>query len=61
MYAGLKFIPLIIAGLAAVIWALPAAHTLRRPLDVLASLAAVAGLAIMLTGTLLTIIPDFFR
>ena len=61
MYAGLKFIPLIIVGLAAMIWALPAAHTLRRPLDILAALAALAGLTLMLTGILLTMIPNFFR
>jgi hypothetical protein len=61
MYPGLKYIPLIIAGLAAVIWALPAAHNLRRPLDMLAALAALIGLAVALIGTLLTIIPDFFR
>lgn len=61
MHAGLKFIPLIIIGLAAVIWALPAAHSLRRPLDILASLAAIAGLATTLVSILLTIIPDFFR
>jgi hypothetical protein len=61
MHAGLKFIPLIIIGLAAIIWALPAAHTLRRPLDICAALGAISGLAVMLLGTLLTIIPDFFR
>ena len=61
MYAGLKFIPLIIVGLTAIIWALPAAHAMKRPFDSCAALVALAGLATRLIGILLTIIPDFFR
>ena len=38
MYAGLKYIPLIIAGLGAVVWGLPAAHRLRAPFDIAAAL-----------------------
>lgn len=60
MYAGLKYIPLIIAGLGAICWGLPAAHHLRRPLDVVASLAVLAGVALTAIGVLLTIIPHFF-
>ena len=61
MYAGLKFIPLIIAGLAAIIWGLPAAHRLRQPLDIAAAMAVLIGLVTTIMGILLTIIPNFFR
>jgi hypothetical protein len=61
MYAGLKFIPLIIIGLAAIVWGLPAAHRLRRPLDSAAALAVLAGVVTAAMGLLLVIIPDFFR
>lgn len=61
MYAGLKYIPLIIAGLAAVVWGLPAAHRLRFPFDIAAALAVLAGVVAAVMGVLLLIIPDFFR
>ncbi len=61
MYAGLKFVPLIIAGLAAIIWGLPAAHRLRFPFDIAAALAVLAGVIAMAMGALLVIIPDFLR
>lgn len=61
MYAGLKFIPLILCGAAAVIWGLPAAHRLRWPLDIAAALAVLVGLLSAIMGLLLLIIPNFFR
>jgi len=61
LHAGMKFIPLVIAGLAAIAWGLPAAHRLRRPLDILAALAVLAGVVAATMGILLVIIPDFFR
>ncbi len=61
MHAGLKFIPLIVAGLGAVIWGLPASHRLRYPLDIAAALAVLAGVLATVMGILLTIIPAFFR
>ena len=61
MYAGLKFIPLILAGLGAISWGLPAAHRLRQPMDIAASLAVLAGLVLTVLGVLLLIIPNFFR
>jgi hypothetical protein len=61
MYAGLKFIPLLIAGLAAIVWGLPAAHRLRSPLDIVAALAVLAGVIAAAIGVLLIVIPDFFR
>lgn len=61
MYAGLLYIPLIIVGLAAVVWGLPAAHRLRPPLDIAAALAVLAGVVMTAMGVLLTVIPNFFR
>ena len=61
MQAGVKFIPLIIAGLAAIAWGLPAAHRLRSPFDIAAALAVLAGVVTVAMGVLLVIIPDFFR
>lgn len=61
MYAGIKYIPLILAGLAAIIWGLPAAHRLRFPFGIFAALAVLAGVVTMTMGILLTIIPNFFR
>lgn len=61
MYAGLKFIPLIIAGLAAIVWGLPASHRLKFPFDIAAALAVLAGVVAMAMGALLVIIPDFLR
>lgn len=61
MQAGLKYIPLVAGGLAAVAWGLPASHRLKRPLDILAAVAVLAGVISAAMGILLTIIPDFFR
>lgn len=61
MLAGLKFVPLIIAGLAAIAWGLPAAHRLRPPFDIAAALVVLAGVVAAAMGVLLLIIPDFFR
>jgi hypothetical protein len=61
MQAGVKFIPLIIGGLAAIAWGLPAAHRLRRPFDIAAALAVLVGVIATVMGVLLVIIPDFFR
>jgi hypothetical protein len=61
MYPGLKYIPLIIAGLAAIVWGLPAAHRLRRPFDIGAALLVLAGVILAAMGVLMTLIPNFFR
>jgi hypothetical protein len=61
MHAGVKFIPLIIAGLGAIAWGLPAAHRWRAPFDIVAALAVLAGVIAAAMGVLLVIIPDFFR
>jgi len=61
MYAGLLYIPLIIAGLAGIAWGLPAAHRLRSPLDIVAALVVLAGVIVAAMGVVLTVIPHFFR
>lgn len=61
MYAGIKFIPVIVAGLAAMAWGFPAAHRLRFPFDIGAALVVLAGVVATAMGILLTVIPNFFR
>ena len=61
MQAGVKFIPLIIGGLAAIAWGLPAAHRLRQPYDTAAAVVVLAGVVAAAMGILLLIIPNFFR
>ena len=52
---------LIVIGLAAITWGLPAAHRLRRPFDSGAALAVLAGVIMATLGIMLVIIPDFFK
>jgi hypothetical protein len=61
MYIGYLYLVLVIAGLAAVAWGLPAAHRLKKPYDIAAALAVLAGVIATMIGILLTIIPSFFR
>lgn len=61
MHRGLFYIPLIVIGLAAICWGLPAAHRLRPPLDIAAAFAVLAGVILSALGILLTIIPRFFQ
>lgn len=61
MHIGYPYLALVIAGLAAVIWGLPAAHRLKKPYDIAAALAVLAGVVATAMGILLTIIPSFFR
>jgi hypothetical protein len=61
MNIGYQYIGLIVAGLAAICWGLPAAHRLKPPYDVGAALAALAGVISVIMGVLLTAIPNFFR
>ena len=51
---------LIVAGLAGIVWGLPAMHRLRRPLDIAAALVVLVGLLAALLGTLLVAVPHFF-
>ncbi len=52
---------MIVAGVAAIAWGLPAAHRLQRPFDILAALLVLAGTAAALLGALLTAVPGFFK
>ena len=54
MNIGYRYIPLIIAGLAGMAWGLPAAHRLKRPLDIAAALAVLCGVVVFALGILLT-------
>lgn len=60
MYDGLKFIPLIIVGVAALVWGLPAAHRLTSPWDIPAALVVLAGVVLTVMGILLLTVPHFF-
>lgn len=48
-------------GIGAVIWGLPAAHRLRKPWDAGAAVCVLAGVIMALLGTLLTVVPGFFK
>lgn len=61
MSIGYQYIGLIVVGLAAIFWGLPAAHRLESPWDIGAALAVLIGVIVSLMGVLLTIIPNFFR
>ncbi|MDD5287152.1 MAG: hypothetical protein PHD54_14985 [Desulfuromonadaceae bacterium] len=60
MRIGYQYIGLIVVGLAAICWGLPAAHRLKPPFDIGAALAVLVGLIIAVMGFLLTCIPRFF-
>ena len=55
------YLVMIGAGLAAIVWGLPAAHRLRSPWDILAAFAVLAGVMVALLGTLLAAVPGFFK
>jgi hypothetical protein len=60
MNIGYQYIPLIIAGLAGMIWGLPAAHRLKFPYDIGAAVAVLCGVISFAMGVLLTFVPGFF-
>ena len=60
MDIGYQYILLIIAGLAGMIWGLPAAHRLKSPFDIGAAVAVLCGVIAFALGVLLTFIPGFF-
>lgn len=55
------YLAMIIAGVAAAAWGLPAAHRLRAPMDILAAVAVLAGVLLALLGALLLVVPGFFQ
>jgi len=60
MNIGYQYIPLIIAGLAGMIWGLPAAHRLKFPYDIGAAVVVLCGVISFAMGVLLTFVPGFF-
>jgi hypothetical protein len=60
MSIGYQYIALIVAGLAGIIWGLPAAHRLKPPFDIAAAAAVMCGVIVFALGVLLTCIPGFF-
>jgi hypothetical protein len=48
-------------GVGAIVWGLPASHSLKKPWDVAAALLVPAGVIMALLGTLLTVVPGFFE
>lgn len=61
MRIGYQYIGVIIAGLAAIAWGLPAAHRLKSPFDIGAAVVVLCGVIAFAMGALLTFIPGFFR
>jgi hypothetical protein len=61
MSIGYQYIALVIAGLAAIAWGLPAAHRLKSPFDIGAAVVVLGGVIAAILGFLLTFIPGFFR
>ena len=55
------YLAMIGVGVGAMVWGLPAAHRLKKPWDFVAALVMLAGVVLALVGTLLTVVPDFFR
>ncbi len=57
----LLHLAMIVVGIAAIVWGLPAAHRLRNPLDIAAALVVLLGLIVALLGALLAAVPGFFQ
>jgi hypothetical protein len=52
---------MIVLGIGLTGWGFAASHRLGKPLDLLAALAALAGVILGLTGALLVAVPGFFK
>lgn len=57
---GPQYLLLVLAGLVALSWSLPAAHRWPSPRNLLPSLLALLGIVMLLLGALLTFLPRFF-
>ena len=57
----IAYVAVAVFGVALTAWGLPAAHRLKKPFDILAALAVLAGVVLALLGALLTADPGFFR
>jgi hypothetical protein len=54
-------IAMILAGVAAAAWGLPAANRLQGIRGILAAIAVLAGVILALLGVLLLVVPAFFE
>lgn len=55
------YVAMIVAGVAAIGWGLPASHRLTGIRGVLAALLVLAGVIVALLGVLLCMVPGFFQ
>jgi len=55
------YVAMIITGIVLAAWGLPASHSLKKPLDILAALAVLCGVVTALLGVLLLTVPAFFK
>lgn len=58
---GPQYLLLILAGLLALGWGLPAAHRWPSPRNLLPCLLVLLGTVMLLVGSLLTVLPRFFQ
>lgn len=58
---GPQYLLLVIAGLAACGWGLPAAHRWPSPRNLAPSLLVLLGIVMLSLGVLLTVLPRFFQ
>ncbi len=56
-----QYLLLVFVGLLACCWGLPTTHRWPSPRNLLPALATLLGVAMMLVGTLLTVLPHFFQ
>jgi len=57
---GPQYLLLLAAGIALIVWGLPAAHRWPGPRNLLPAFAVLLGVAAAMTGLLLTVLPRFF-
>jgi hypothetical protein len=57
---GPQYLLLVIAGLLACSWGLPACHRWPSPRNLLPALLVVCGIILLMLGALLTVLPRFF-
>jgi len=58
---GPQYLLLLAAGIALIVWGLPAAHRCPGPRNLLPAFAVLLGVAAAMTGLLLTVLPRFFH
>jgi len=55
-----QYLLVVLLGCAACAWGLPAAHRLDFPRYLLPALLVLVGVALMMVGALLSVLPNFF-